>query len=44
LAKTTIHGATFAELDEEVPWYTSYKLWLGLAMASSASLWAWFSF
>jgi len=44
LAKTTIYGTTFAEPDEQVPWHSSYKLWLGLAMASSAGLWAWFSF
>ncbi|MCS6275969.1 MAG: hypothetical protein H2171_01405 [Opitutus sp.] len=44
LATTTIQGATFAEADEQVAWYANYKLWLALAIASAAGLWAWFSF
>ena len=43
LAKTTIQGATFAEADEKVAWYASYRLWLGLAIASALGLWVWFS-
>jgi SSS family solute:Na+ symporter len=43
LATTTIQGATFAEADEKVAWYASYRLWLGLAISSSAGLWIWFS-
>ncbi|MCX6972426.1 MAG: sodium/solute symporter [Verrucomicrobia bacterium] len=43
LAKTTIQGATFAEADEQMAWYANYRLWLGLAIASSLSLWVWFS-
>jgi SSS family solute:Na+ symporter len=43
LATTTIQGATFAEADERVAWYASYRLWLGLAIASSLGLWVWFS-
>jgi len=43
LATTTIQGATFAEADEKVAWYASYRLWLGLAIACSAGLWIWFS-
>jgi hypothetical protein len=43
LATTTIQGATFAESDERVAWYANYRLWLGLAIASSVSLWVWFS-
>lgn len=43
LATTTIQGATFAEADEPVAWYASYRLWLGVVIALSASLWIWFS-
>jgi len=43
LAKTTIYGATFTENEGRVPWFTDYRLWLGLAMASAAGLWIWFS-
>jgi hypothetical protein len=43
LATTTIQGATFAEADEKVAWYASYRLWLGLAIASALGLWVWFS-
>jgi SSS family solute:Na+ symporter len=43
LATTTIQGATFAESDERVAWYANYRLWLALAIASSMSLWVWFS-
>ena len=44
LATTTIQGATFAEPDETVPWIANYRLWLAIAIASAASLWACFSF
>lgn len=43
LATTTIQGATFAEADEPVAWYASYRLWLGIAIASALGLWVWFS-
>jgi len=44
LSRTTIQGATFAINEPKVAWYADYRLWLGLAILSAASLWAWFSF
>ena len=43
LAHTTIQGTTFAEKDESVPLYADYRIWLALAIASSAGLWIAFS-
>ncbi len=43
LAKTTIHGTTFAETEEKVSWYADYRLWLGIAITTAASLWIAFS-
>ena len=43
LAQTTIYGPKFAESDEKVSWYTDYRLWLSLAIASAAGLWIAFS-
>ncbi|MEI6464482.1 MAG: sodium/solute symporter [Verrucomicrobiota bacterium] len=43
LARTTIHGATFAENEARVAWFVDYRLWLGLAITCSAGLWTWFS-
>jgi SSS family solute:Na+ symporter len=43
LATTTIQGATFAEKDEQVTWFASYRLWLSIAIGSAAGLWIFFS-
>lgn len=43
LSKTTIYGGTFNELEKEVPWYANYRLWLSIAILTSAGLWFWFS-
>ena len=43
LEKTTIQGVTFAEEDERVAWYASYRLWLAVAIVSAAGLWVYFS-
>ena len=43
LAKTTLQGSTFAINEAPVPFYADYRVWLGLAMASAAGLWIWFS-
>ncbi len=43
LATTTIQGATFAEKDEQVAWFASYRLWLSIAIGSAAGLWIYFS-
>lgn len=43
LAHTTIQGATFEQTEEKVPLHVDYRLWLGLAIATAAGLWIWFS-
>ena len=43
LARTTIYGTTFAEVEAKVPLYADYRLWLTVAMSSAAGLWILFS-